>query len=288
MLAIKHILFPVDFSERSCGAAHFVRAMATRFGAKITLISALPPLWQTGIGDAGATIPVDMDELHRDLEARLSSAFVREFDGIQVQRVVEIGDPAAVITRFAHTEGADLIMMPTHGYGPFRSLLLGSVTAKVLHDAECPVWTATHVDEPLSLRHMSGGNLLCAVDGTPKSVPLVAWAAEYARITGATLQMVHAVSGFVGWPERQLDGEFPEKLRTDARASIDRLQRASGVALPLCVGVGEVAGVVREEAERHDSHLILIGRGILHETMGRLRTHSYGIIRHAPCPVLSV
>jgi nucleotide-binding universal stress UspA family protein len=183
MLAIKHILFPVDFSERSCGAAHFVRAMATRFGAKITLISALPPLWQTGIGDAGATIPVDMDELHRDLEARLSSAFVREFDGIQVQRVVEIGDPAAVITRFAHTEGADLIMMPTHGYGPFRSLLLGSVTAKVLHDAECPVWTATHVDEPLSLRHMSGGNLLCAVDGTPKSVPLVAWAAEYARIT---------------------------------------------------------------------------------------------------------
>jgi len=288
MLAIKHILFPVDFSERSCGAAHFVRAMATRFGAKITLISALPPLWQTGIGDAGATIPVDMDELHRDLEARLSSAFVREFDGIQVQRVVEIGDPAAVITRFAHTEGADLIMMPTHGYGPFRSLLLGSVTAKVLHDAECPVWTATHVDEPLSLRHMSGGNLLCAVDGTPKSVPLVAWAAEYARITGATLQMVHAVSGFVGWPERQLDGEFQEKLRTDARASIDRLQRASGVALPLCVGVGEVAGVVREEAERHDSHLILIGRGILHETMGRLRTHSYGIIRHAPCPVLSV
>jgi nucleotide-binding universal stress UspA family protein len=288
MLAIKHILFPVDFSERSCGAAHFVRAMATRFGAKITLISALPPLWQTGIGDAGATIPVNMDELHRDLEARLSSAFVREFDGIQVQRVVEIGDPAAVITRFAHTEGADLIMMPTHGYGPFRSLLLGSVTAKVLHDAECPVWTATHVDEPLSLRHMSGGNLLCAVDGTPKSVPLVAWAAEYARITGATLQMVHAVSGFVGWPERQLDGEFQEKLRTDARASIDRLQRASGVALPLCVGVGEVAGVVREEAERHDSHLILIGRGILHETMGRLRTHSYGIIRHAPCPVLSV
>jgi nucleotide-binding universal stress UspA family protein len=288
MLAIKHILFPVDFSERSCGAAHFVRSMATRFGAKITLISALPPLWQTGIGDAGATIPVDMDELHRDLEARLSSAFVREFDGIQVQRVVEIGDPAAVITRFAHTEGADLIMMPTHGYGPFRSLLLGSVTAKVLHDAECPVWTATHVDEPLSLRHMSGGNLLCAVDGTPKSVPLVAWAAEYARITGATLQMVHAVSGFVGWPERQLDGEFQEKLRTDARASIDRLQRASGVALPLCVGVGEVAGVVREEAERHDSHLILIGRGILHETMGRLRTHSYGIIRHAPCPVLSV
>jgi hypothetical protein len=29
----------------------------------------------------------------------------------------------------------DLIMMPTHGVGTFRSFLVGSVTAKVLHDA---------------------------------------------------------------------------------------------------------------------------------------------------------
>ncbi|MCU1340266.1 MAG: UspA domain protein [Bryobacterales bacterium] len=287
MLAIKHILFPIDFSERCCHAAPFVQAMARRFGAKITLISALPPIWQLGIGE-GTTIPVDMDELKRDLETRLSGAFVREFDGIQVQRIAEVGDPAAVITRFAQNEGADLIMMPTHGYGPFRSLLLGSVTAKVLHDAECPVWTATHMEGPLSLRQRSGGNLLCAVDGTPKSVPLMEWAAEYARFTGAKLRMVHAVSGFVGWPERQLDQEFQEALRKDAREAIDRLQRSIGVTTPLCVGVGDVAGVVRAEAERHDSDLILIGRGILHETMGRLRTHSYGIIRQAPCPVLSV
>jgi nucleotide-binding universal stress UspA family protein len=288
MLAIKHILFPTDFSERCCGAAPFVQAMATRFGAKITLISALPPIWRTGIGDAGTTIPVDMDELKRDLEMRLSGAFEREFEGIPVQRIAEIGDAAAVITRFAQNEGADLIMMPTHGYGPFRSLLLGSVTAKVLHDAECPVWTATHMEGPLSLRHKSGGNLLCAVDGTPKSVPLMEWAAEYARFTGATLRMVHTVSGFVGWPERQMDQEFQEALRKDAREAIDRLQRSIGVTTPLCVGVGDVAGMVRAEAERHDSDLILIGRGILHETMGRLRTHSYGIIRQAPCPVLSV
>jgi len=146
MLAIKHILFPIDFSERCCGAAPFVQAMATRFGAKITLINAMTPIWQTGITDSGPTIAVDIDELKRDLEARLSSALVREFAGIPVQRIVEIGEPAEVITRFAHTEGVDLIMMPTHGYGPFRSLLLGSVTAKVLHDAECPVWTTAHME----------------------------------------------------------------------------------------------------------------------------------------------
>jgi nucleotide-binding universal stress UspA family protein len=288
MLAIKHILFPIDFSERCCGAAPFVQAMAVRFGAKITLISALPPIWQTGIGDAGATIGLDLGDLKRDVETRLSGAFVREFDDIAVQRIAEVGDPAEVITRFARTEGVDLIMMPSHGYGPFRSLLLGSVTAKVLHDAECPVWTATHVQEQPVIRHVVSRNLLCAVDGTPKSAPLIQWAAVYAKVAGAALRLVHAVSGVTGWPERQLDQEFEETLRKDAREAIERLQRAIGVTAPLCVAVGEVAGVVRAEAERHDSDLILIGRGILHETMGRLRTHSYGIIRHAPCPVLSV
>ena len=287
MLAIKHILFPIDFSERCCHAAPSVQTMAKCFGAKITLISAMSPVWQTGLGE-GATVPVDMNELKRDLEIRLSDTFVREFNGIPVQRVAEIGDPATVITRFAHTEGTDLIMMPTHGYGPFRTLLLGSVTAKVLHDSECPVWTAAHMVERPSLRNKSNGNVLCAVDSTPRSVPLMQWAAEYAKFTGATLRLVHAISGVVGWPERQLDQEFQEALRNDAREAIEGLQRSVGVTAPLCVGVGEVADVVRAEAERHDSELVLIGRGILHETMGRLRTHSYSIIRHAPCPVLSV
>ena len=287
MLTIKHILFPIDFSERCCHAAPFVQAMANRFGTKVTLISALPPVWQTGLGE-GATMPLDMDELKRDLEIRLSGAFVREFAGIRVLRVAEIGDPAAVITRFAQTEGVDLIMMPTHGYGPFRTLLLGSVTAKVLHDAECPVWTATHMEEKPSLRNKSDCNVLCAVDRAPRSVPLMQWAAEYARSIGATLRLVHAVSGVVGWPEGQLDREFQESLRKDAREAIESLQRSVGITASLCVGVGEVADVVRAEAERHDSELILIGRGILHEAMGRLRTHSYSIIRHAPCPVLSV
>jgi hypothetical protein len=37
----------------------------------------------------------------------------------------------------------DLIVTPTHGYGLFRRFLFGSATLKVLHDAACPVWTAS-------------------------------------------------------------------------------------------------------------------------------------------------
>lgn len=289
MLAIKNILFPIDFSERCCGAAPFVHAMAQRFGARITLMSVVSPFWQTASsGDLSGSLIVDMDELKRDLEMRLEGAFTREFADVTVDRVAEIGDPAESITRYAHTQGADMIMMPTHGYGPFRNLLLGSVTAKVLHDAQCPVWTATHVEDRPALSHVAGRNILCAVDATPKSSPLMEWAAEYAKVTGGSLRLVHAVSGIQGWPERQLDREFEETLRAQAREAIEKLQMAVGVKTPLCVAVGEVAGAVREEAERHNSDLIIIGRGLLHETLGRLRTHAHAIIRHAPCPVLSV
>jgi nucleotide-binding universal stress UspA family protein len=286
MLAIKHILFPIDFSERICGAAPFVEDIAKRFGAKITLISAVAPYWYAG--DPGVPMIVDMDEVKEQLERRLANSLTRELQGLEVQRVVDIGEPGEIITRFAHTEGVDLIMMPTHGYGPFRSFLLGSVTAKVLHDANCPVWTGAHIEEAPQKEHIGARNVLCAVDGTPKSVPVMQWAAEFAKLNGSTIRLVHVTSGIEGWPERQLNREFEEQMRKDAKAVIDKLERSAGVDAPVCVATGDVALAVREEARRHAADLLVLGRGLLHETFGRLRTHSYALIRQAPCPVISV
>jgi nucleotide-binding universal stress UspA family protein len=287
MLAIKHILFPIDFSERCCGAVPFVEAMATRFGAKITLMSVATPYWYAG-GDPGVPMIIDMEEVTDQLRSRLNNTLTQEFRNFEVERVVDVGDPAEIITRFSDTEGVDLIMMPTHGYGPFRTFLLGSVTSKVLHDAQCPVWTATHIEEPPQKGHAACRTILCAVDGTPKSAPLMEWSAEFAKHNGATLRLVHVIGGIEGWPERQINHEFEEMMRKEARVVVERLQRGVGVEAPLCVAVGDVAGAVREEARRHGADMVVIGRGLLHETLGRLRTHSYGIIRQAPCPVISI
>ncbi len=288
MLDIKHILFPIDFSDRCCGAVPFVEAMANRYGAKITLVSVAPQYSYAGIGDPGGPVVISTEDLQGELQARLDVTLVKEFANFKVERVAELGDPAQVITDFAHNNGVQLIMMPTHGYGPFRSLLLGSVTAKVLHDAECPVWTAAHVDESPVRDHAKCRNILCAVDGTPNSVPLMKWAAKLKTDTGATLRLVHVIPSLSGGSSREIDREFEENMRTDARQQINELQATAGVEAPLCVCVGNVADSVREEARRHGADLIVIGRGVLNETLGRLRTHAYGIIRHSPCPVISV
>jgi nucleotide-binding universal stress UspA family protein len=287
MFTIKHILFPVDFSERICGAVPFVEAMARRFGARVTMMGVAPPIPYGGMVDPSGVFIMDPDELKDDLQGRLNRTYLREFSNIPVQRIADVGDPAELITQFAHSEGVDLIMMPTHGYGPFRRLLLGSVTAKVLHDAQCPVWTGAHMEQPMQ-EPLKLQSILCAVDGTPKSTPVMDWAAQYAKQTGAALRLVHAVRGVETWPARQSDLEFERELRIEAGERIERLERSVGMDAPVSIVTGEIAESVRDEGRRHAADLIVIGRGVLDETFGRLRTHAYGIIRQAGCPVISI
>jgi nucleotide-binding universal stress UspA family protein len=262
--------------------------MASRYEAKVTLISIAQPVYYTGMGDPGGPIVIGTDTMLTDLSERLDSALTREFAHLEVSRIAEIGDPAQVITRFARSAGVDLIMMPTHGYGPFRRLLLGSVTAKVLHDSECPIWTAAHVEESPCRDHLACRNILCAVDRTPASVALIEWAASLASDLGASLRLVHVITGAERSSFHSFDPGHDSDLREAAEKTIQKLQADARVNAPLCIVAGNVAEGVQEEARRHDADLVVIGRGTLHETLGRLRAHSYGIIRQSPCPVLSV
>jgi nucleotide-binding universal stress UspA family protein len=228
MLAIKHILFPMDFSDRCSAAVPFVAKMATRFNANVTLLSTASPFWFTSDGYPGGSVAIDMDENLRDLKTRLDAAAGKGFASLPVDAVAALGDPGQLTVGYANSHGADLIMMPTHGYGPFRSLLLGSVTAKVLHDAQCPVWTAAHMGDPPAKKHLECRAILCAIEATPKSVPLMKWATELSQATGATLRLVHVIPGMEGWPSRQMDRQFEEDMREEARHRTLWLFRTAG------------------------------------------------------------
>ena len=41
MPSFKHILFPIDFSEQNCGIAPYVACMASRYGARVTMLHAM-------------------------------------------------------------------------------------------------------------------------------------------------------------------------------------------------------------------------------------------------------
>jgi nucleotide-binding universal stress UspA family protein len=284
MSSFKHILFPVDFSTRCEGAVPFVECMARRNQAKVSLFTVASPYYPA-VMEAPL---IDPQELLQELKSTLDATFTDSFKGLEVNRVAVLGEPAEEITNYVRAHDVDLIMMPSHGYGPFRRLLLGSVTAKVLHDIPCPVWTTAHSGTEPDRQHLGMKKILCAVDTTPDSANVIRFAAALAKDSGADLRLVTVVPGIEAWPERQMDIEFEEQLRTNAKQRIEELEAAAKIDVPYCVDVGPVVDSVTEEADRHGADLLVIGRGAIHETLGRLRTHAYGLIRLSPCPVLSV
>jgi nucleotide-binding universal stress UspA family protein len=102
-------------------------------------------------------------KLIRQAQHNVDRFLAPELEGLAVKRILLDGDPAQMILETARHQNVDLIMMPTHGYGAFRRFLVGSVTAKVLHDGECPVWTGAHLDAVPS-QEFAIGHVLCAID----------------------------------------------------------------------------------------------------------------------------
>ena len=65
----------------------------------------------------------------------------RRAGALSVEVLVDVGDPASTIVRMSEDLGADLIVMGRRGRGDLGGLLLGSVSHKVGHLAECAVLT---------------------------------------------------------------------------------------------------------------------------------------------------
>ena len=138
MTGFRHILFPVDFSERSCSTSLCHRAREevrckNHLAAQSRRASRLLRRGRRELSDRGR-LGRDERRYHRAAQKFLGPERLRA----ESLRVAAVGDPAAEIVDYTLAHGVDLIMMPTHGYGPFRSMLLGSVTAKVLHDCDVP------------------------------------------------------------------------------------------------------------------------------------------------------
>jgi nucleotide-binding universal stress UspA family protein len=285
MSNIRHILFPLDFSSAGTAIIPYVRAIANRLHAKVTVLSVVPPAWVSPPGLIPPTVGSDPVALQNALQAHLDKLAI---DGLESPpaRTTALGDPAVKIAEFTRDNAVDLVMMATHGHGLFRRLLLGSVTSKVLHDVHCPVWTAAHAEKQHTQELPR--KILCALDGTEKSLALAQWAADFSRQVGASLQLYHVVRPVSDWLSLESEQALQEELRTESRLRIESSLKSGGLDLPLRIAVGEIVATITEEARQEGADLIVLGRGAIHETLGRLRTHAHGIIQRSPCPVLSV
>jgi nucleotide-binding universal stress UspA family protein len=288
MPRFEKILFPIDFSERSRAAAPFVLSMAQRYNAEVVALHALqpPPPLYAGMNTVYPEV-YDFESISADLSIDLRKFTDSELPRVNVRCVVELGDPAVIITEYAEENNISLIAMPTHGYGGFRRALLGSVTAKVLHDAKIPVWTAAHAPEPSHRAHPQPRHILCAVNLRPESRQTLEFAIGIAGDANATVELVHVAA------EGEVEA-FPTESRLQeilVEAVRDKLVRIREEAIApeveAIVDGGSVADMVRSEAARKRADLVVIGRGSIQRGLGRWWNNAYAIVREAPCPVIS-
>ena len=130
MLPFKHILFPVDYSTPCAAIVPYVKDIARRFSASLALVHASGlGLEALGYNELSISDP-DWEERSRAFEEKRLREFAAEaFPNQHADCIVELGEPGNAIHKVVQHQGADLVMLPTHGRGPMRRFLLGSVTA---------------------------------------------------------------------------------------------------------------------------------------------------------------
>jgi nucleotide-binding universal stress UspA family protein len=294
MFEIKKLLVPVDFSPRSEAASKHAAAIAAHFGAEILFLYAVPHgpyehgLFEAGF-NAGSVWPA-AEEIESAVAGQLTAFMDRTAPNAKRFAQVATGGAAEKIKEAAEQEQVDLIVMPTHGYGPFRRFILGSVTAKVLHDVAFPVFTGAHV-ETIPVGEVRPYRVVaCAVDLAPHSEAVLGWARDFSEAVGAKLHVIHAapsIEGLTGEQEH-LPANLPETVAAARKAQVEELMARLNAKGESHVACDEVSDYVPAATAEIGADLLVIGRSGEVGSLGRLRSDSMSLIRESPCPVVSI
>lgn len=296
MTEFKRILCPVDFSDASVHALQHAVGMARWFKSHVTGLHVTrpafvfePPILFAERGGLKA-LPVDRDQLF----VRLNDFMQPAIDArVPWSACVEEGMAADRVLDYARSLPADLIVMGTHGRSGFEYFLLGSVTEKVLRNAQCPVMTvppraATAAKLPFT-------RLLCPVDFSQASLEALQVALSLAEEADAELEVLNVID----WPDdetflveafeppdmqKQLEAQTARRIEALIPDEANVFSRPSAKVL-----VGKPHREIVTAANDMNADLIVIGvhgRNALDVTLFGSTTNQ--VVRRASCPVLTI
>lgn len=142
MPRVETILLATDLTGASSAATDQAIDLAVRLGARLLVVTVMEP---TKGGVARRGVRPETREVH----ARQAQAVVNEAQaaGVDASFLVWEGDAGDGIVAAAAAEGADLIVVGTHGRSTVGRFLLGSVSDHVVHRAGCPVLVVRPSDD---------------------------------------------------------------------------------------------------------------------------------------------
>jgi nucleotide-binding universal stress UspA family protein len=287
-MRIYTIVCPIDFSACSRRALRYAGALASHFGARLSVIHVVDPML------AGAAAIHQVDVLGDEARAELR-AFVAEEIALPgpINLTIVKGAPEREIVRYAVGERADLIVMGTHGLTGLPRAFFGSTARSVLRRASVPVLAvplperrSAEIDAPL----VAPGPVLAPIDFSPESDEAAHLAAGLARALSVPLVLLHVVPGGP-WAVEGRHHATTGRDRTPLAATESLVQALAASIGPQPIETIVADGVPGDEIarcarERGVSIIVMALEGV--GGAHRPGSVAYRVLCLAPVPVLAV
>lgn len=286
MRRFRNILVTTDFSPASRPAVSAALALAAESGGKVWIAHAVPPIPR----GSAPRMYREMDEFlrshaSRNLKRLAATANAR---GVRTEPLLLQGLAPEAVTRAARARRAGLIVVGTHGRTGAARVFLGSVAARIVATASCPVLSVKR--KP---RRPIPRTVVFATDFSRASAPAGRTALALARSAGARLRIVHVQEPLAeGQPLRWAYSEAERDLIAEARKRLDRLRdaaRRTGVRADAVVFRGIPHEEIGRAARTAPDAWIVVGThgrtGLSGAILGSVAAR---VVATAPCPVLTI
>jgi nucleotide-binding universal stress UspA family protein len=257
------VLCPLDFSESARTSLQYAAAIAAHFRSRLTLLAVNDPLLNEAAELAAGPAHL-VDDTVREMERFFRETFEQNPEGLtDVRLEVGAGKPAPEILRISREQGADLIVMGSHGATGFRKLFFGSTTERVLRETGVPVLVTPGGNAPRTRDEVRKTirRILAPVDLSAATAGQLSIVAAIAQALDVPLVVLHVIE-----PVRSMVSSQPRvpKIEAERRYRAERGLEQAIQPLPTehaegLVVYGEPAEEIAKVAQDRDTGLIVMG-----------------------------
>jgi nucleotide-binding universal stress UspA family protein len=287
-LCLRTIVAPFDFSNASAALLHRLVALAGGSDLIVHLLHVVPPASGVGANTRTPIYPgVRVAAARRQIEEWVAKTFPRR---VAITTTVRVGRAADEIVAHAQALSADMIVMSAHVGSSGKNALLRTTTERVVRQSPCPVLVVArdHVEAfmraPDEFPFRGCRRILVPVDLSGDARQALAYASMIARENDAKLHLLHCRDksnpephGAASTPEERLTAWLGSQLRWPVK-----YEATVWSNVPLLNAILQEINLSKIDL------VVLPARAGVWFRRHRLWSITDGILRHAPCPVLSV
>ncbi|WHZ21889.1 MAG: Universal stress protein family [Nitrospira sp.] len=290
---ITRILFATDFSACAERAMEYAVMLAAAWKAELCAMTVLELC--PGMDPDYTVNKMYLDHLRVESTRRLEAVQDRvKAAGQTVTTRIEVGIPSQAVQTVAEEIGADLLVVGTHGRTGLDHVLVGSTAERVVRMAPCPVLAVKSAKDDTGTDTVGTiKRIVVPIDLSGCSLDALEYAARFTERIGASLTVLHAMEPIAYGldfslshaKERRRQREYLE----DRLTVLTTFLTAHGIRAEHVLKPGLPADSIVSYVTEQGFDLMIMGthgrRGLSHILLGSI---AGAMLRHAPCPVLTV